>query len=277
MAKATFDTDGLEGTFSKDNMNNQHFAVFQGDWAGLRPRAQATPDMTIAVGAAVVEGYFRHYWLSSTAPLSYAGGNSPAISAPVGNSRIDLLYIKPDNTLAWVTGTESGSPTIPSFIVIGIPICAVWCRTTMTGIVNYEDKDANPTQGYVYADLRPAIEYATSKKSYVWFIGSNVAAGIEQGPRVKLPSPFLATVLRATAYVKTAPVGADIVIDINVGGVSILSIAKLRIPAGSKDGSTTSFATTSLVTDNVLTIDLDSVGTTTPGADLTVILEAAEG
>lgn len=155
MAKATYDSDGLTGSFSKSSMNNQFHSLFQGDGSALRPRAQAAPNMTIAVSSGLVQSYFAQIWLATTGPVSYAGGNSSSISAPSANPRIDLLYLNSSEALAWITGTEAAAPTEPSFTEDGIPICFVYCRTTMTTIVNYEDKDANPTQGYIYKDIRP--------------------------------------------------------------------------------------------------------------------------
>lgn len=156
MAKSTFDTAGLTGSFSKNNMNNQFFSLFQGDSSPLRPRAQSVPNMTIAVASALVEGFYQQLWLMNSTPLDYAGGNSSAISAPITNPRIDLLYLTPLGALAWVPGSELGSPVPPAFTYAGIPICYVYCKTTMVKIVNYEDKDAFPNEGYIYRDLRPA-------------------------------------------------------------------------------------------------------------------------
>lgn len=158
MSKATYDTDGLSGAFSKDNMNNQFHSLYQGDSAPLRPRAQAAPNMTIAVTSAIAESFYGNIWLNNIASATYAGGNSSAISAPSANPRIDLLYLNSAGALAWLTGVEAGAPAAPSFAgYAGIPICLVYCKTTMTKIVNYEDTGANPNEGYIYKDIRPQI------------------------------------------------------------------------------------------------------------------------
>lgn len=165
MAKCLFpETTGQEsskpvasGTRSSSDMRNAFGALFQGDLAPLRPRAQSTPDMTVAVNPALVQSFFSQVWLGTTTPLSYAGGNSGSVSAPSSNPRIDLLTIDSSGTLAWTTGSEGASPTAPDCPAGKMPICYIYCKTTMTKIVNYEDKDANPNEGYIYKDVRPFL------------------------------------------------------------------------------------------------------------------------
>ena len=167
MSKAVFpETIGNEsqkpqdgGTRSASDIRNALSALFQGDFAPLRARAQDSPDMTVKVNSAVIQGYFAQVNASGQS-VSFSGGNSSAISAPSSNPRIDILYLDPGaGTLGWVTGTESASPVANwSGLPEGaIPICLVYCKTTMTKIVNYEDKDANPNDGYIYQDVRPII------------------------------------------------------------------------------------------------------------------------
>jgi len=84
------------------------------------------------------------------------------------------------------------------------------------------------------------------------------------------------TINKAYAYVKTAPTGASILIDINVNGTSIWNVTpanRLTIAAGGQTGSQTSFDTTSLSEGDILTLDIDTIGSTNPGQDLTVELK----
>lgn len=195
-SKATFAGD-MSGSFSLSNLNNQFSSLFQGDSSPLRPRAQSTPNMTVAISASLVESFYSPIWLLSTAPLNYAGGNSGAISAPSANPRIDLLYITSGGTLTWVTGTENASPTAPNLDADGFPICYVYCKTTMTKIVNYEDKDANPNEGYIWKDVRAMGLFirilttamggtgqdfsATVQGSVLYFSGTGVMAALGVG------------------------------------------------------------------------------------------------
>lgn len=80
------------------------------------------------------------------------------------------------------------------------------------------------------------------------------------------------TIRSVRASVGTAPVGADLIVDVNIGGASIFSPAnRPTIPAGSNtSGAVTALATTTIPTGGYLTVDVDQVGSSTPGADLVV-------
>lgn len=117
------------------------------------------------VGMAVaVEGYdradfHRHVWISESAPLNFTAKSSPIITAPSANPRIDLLVVDSSGSLSWITGQENSSPVPPDAPSGKIPICYVYCKTTSTRIVDYEDKDANPNEGYIYKDVRPFLAH----------------------------------------------------------------------------------------------------------------------
>jgi hypothetical protein len=87
--------------------------------------------------------------------------------------------------------------------------------------------------------------------------------------------PRAMTIEKAFAYVKTAPVGAALIVDIAVNGTSIWNLTqgnRLTIADSASSGSQTLFDTTTLSEGDVLTIDIDQVGSTTAGSDLTVEL-----
>jgi hypothetical protein len=77
------------------------------------------------------------------------------------------------------------------------------------------------------------------------------------------------------ALVTTAPTDADLIVDINEAGTTILS-TKLSIDDGEK--SSVSAATPAVISDGVLaddaeiTIDIDQIGSTVAGAGLKVTL-----
>jgi hypothetical protein len=89
----------------------------------------------------------------------------------------------------------------------------------------------------------------------------------------RMPYAFTLTAVRAT--VTTAPTGAVLTVDINEGGVSILS-TKLTIDATEKTSTTAATAAVisdaSLADDAEITIDIDTVGSTVAGAGLKVWL-----
>ena len=87
--------------------------------------------------------------------------------------------------------------------------------------------------------------------------------------------PFAFTLTGVRASVTTAPTGSVLTVDINEGGVSILS-TKLTIDATEKTSTTAAtpavISDASLADDAEITIDIDTVGSTIAGAGLKVWL-----
>lgn len=161
-SKATYDsTIPVSGSgFSSYNLRDVINSLAQGDSEPLRPRAQSSPNMTVRIGDAEIESYYHQVYNDRSAPLTYAEGDSPTVTAPTSNSRIDILVISGTTagSLHWLTGVEAGSPSMPVIPSGTItPVCAVYCKTTMDRILNYEEKDTDATEGYLYKDLRPKI------------------------------------------------------------------------------------------------------------------------
>lgn len=110
--------------------------------------------MNVSVASAVVAGYYQNIYIGS-ARLTFTGGASPVITAPAANPRIDLLTINSSGVLEWTAGAEASSPAEPAFPSGKFPICLVYCRPTMAKVVDYEVKDANSNEGYIFKDVRP--------------------------------------------------------------------------------------------------------------------------
>jgi len=109
--------------------------------------------------------------------------------------------------------------------------------------------------------------------TFVVTITGTLTTGTSLTPILIVPQDLL--ILKAYAAVKTAPVGANIVVDINVNGTSIWNTTpanRLSIVAGSDTGNQTLFDTTQLSDGDLLTFDLDTVGSSTAGADITIEL-----
>lgn len=95
--------------------------------------------------------------------------------------------------------------------------------------------------------------------------------------------PWAATLLGVTAAVNTAPsgttstpiTGASLVLDVNKNGTTIFTTQSNRPNIASGGTATAAEPTpdvTSIVAGDYLTVDIDYVGSTTAGADLTVII-----
>jgi hypothetical protein len=105
---------------------------------------------------------------------------------------------------------------------------------------------------------------------------SNQAIGTGQGPRWRVPENM--TIVKCWLDVRTAPTGADILIDINKNGTTIWTTQTNRgkIVAGNTSNSTTTFDITALIAGEYLDLDVDQVGSTIAGVDLTIILECSQ-
>jgi hypothetical protein len=111
-------------------------------------------------------------------------------------------------------------------------------------------------------------------KGYVGTITGTLTTGTSKTPVLVVVNSQ--TITKAYARVKTAPTGANLIIDINKNGTSIWNTNqanRLTIDAGDSEGTQTSFDTTTLADEDYLTIDIDQVGSTVAGADLTVVLK----
>ncbi|MEX0748739.1 MAG: hypothetical protein WD467_03520 [Candidatus Saccharimonadales bacterium] len=89
--------------------------------------------------------------------------------------------------------------------------------------------------------------------------------------------PYTATILGVSAAVDTAPVGSGITIDVNKNGTTIYTTQGNRpsVSDGTNDAAETTPDVTAVASGDHLTVDIDTVGSSTPGADLTVFVRYA--
>lgn len=88
------------------------------------------------------------------------------------------------------------------------------------------------------------------------------------------PAPFNMTILGVRAAVGTPPTGDDAIVDVNKNGTTIFTTQGNR-PTISDGNATSTEATpdvTSVDEGDLLTVDIDQVGSSTAGADLVVVI-----
>jgi hypothetical protein len=111
-------------------------------------------------------------------------------------------------------------------------------------------------------------------KGFVFTVTGTATIGTSVAPA--LPAISSMTFNKAYVYCKTPPTGANLIVDINKNGTSIWgtnTANRVTLTAGSAIPCTqTSFDTTTCVENDIITVDIDQVGSTEPGQDLTVIL-----
>jgi hypothetical protein len=102
---------------------------------------------------------------------------------------------------------------------------------------------------------------------------SNLTTGTK---KVTFRAPFAFTILGLRANVKTAPTGANLIIDINEADNTIMTTNKIVIEASEKtslDATTQPGITdTSIANDAEMTIDIDQIGSTVAGVALKVVI-----
>lgn len=156
--------------------------------ANLRALAQATPGLTLQITDGVA-------FFGDTA-VKYAGGNSPAFTAPATNPRISLLLMDSAGTISILNGAEAGSPVAPTYPTDKYVIAEIYMRVGSTSIKN---NDAG-SHGYILRDVRPVLLPGGKK------LADNFTAliGLTAGDRVGLSNMKDRTVMKALRNLTTA-------------------------------------------------------------------------
>jgi len=110
--------------------------------------------------------------------------------------------------------------------------------------------------------------------------GFGISGGLSTGENQTLTwiVPQNMTIIKCYGYLKTAPTGATLIVDINVNGTSIwdsTQASRLTFAVSNQSTSQTSFDNSSLSEGDILTLDVDQVGSTIAGSDLTVVLKCS--
>jgi hypothetical protein len=113
------------------------------------------------------------------------------------------------------------------------------------------------------------------KPTFVFTVAGTLSTGTSVTPALISNGSW--TITKAYAYIKTVNTGAAIIIDINKNGTSLWSATpanRLTISASDADhyATQTNFDNASIAEGDILTLDLDQVGSTISGSDLTVQL-----
>ena len=117
----------------------------------------------------------------------------------------------------------------------------------------------------------PIITSQSKTKTIISFaVVGTLVADTDVSPSIIVPTSL--TIIKVKTYVKTAPTGATLIVDVNKGGTTIFTTQGNRptiaISGNSDDSGTPDV--TSLSEDDVLTVDVDQIGSSVAGADLTI-------
>lgn len=142
---------------------------------------------------------------------------------------------------------------------------------TQVGIV-YVKTLGTTGDGLVYINAATQ-EIVLSKKLYFWYLDEAVETGTNSSATLYLVSDGKIAISRA--YAGTAPVGSALQFDINYNGNSIwtATASQVILAAGSTSTQVTAFVTTNVTAGGTFTLDIDKVGSATPGGNVTVMIE----
>lgn len=112
-----------------------------------------------------------------------------------------------------------------------------------------------------------------SKREYFWYIDGAAATGTKASATLRLLSD--GKLLAFGMFADTAPTGSELQVDVNYNGVSIWTATASQpiLQIGSTSTVGTAFVTTNVTAGGTFTIDVDKVGSTIAGCDITVWVE----
>lgn len=113
-------------------------------------------------------------------------------------------------------------------------------------------------------------------KTLVFCVPGTVAVGETAAPSVIADEAL--TILKAYAYVRTAPTGAALIVDVNANGTTIFTTQENRpqIAIGEHTDESGTPDVTALAKNDRVDVDVDQVGSTVAGADLTVMVRCKQ-
>ena len=130
------------------------------------------------------------------------------------------------------------------------------------------------TASLLNTHLRDNIAYVHGRANcFVWTVAGGLTVNPDQGFHNRASGDI--TFVEAELCVKTAPTGAALIVDLKVNGVSLWALTPASQPTiadGDTEGQTVAFDTTTASLYDVLSMDVDQVGSGVAGSDLTVLL-----
>jgi hypothetical protein len=224
-----------------------------------------TPDATTSVkGIIQLAGDLGGTAASPTVPgLSSKADKATTISAGTGLSGGGDLSA--NRSLAVTYGTTAGT-------------AAQGNDSRITGAEQTANKGA--INGYASLDGSgkvPSAQLPVQSAKFVECFSSTSLLMVDTGVhRLYNDSGATWTINSVRASVGTAPTGSSVIVDINISGTTIFTNQANRpsiAAAANTSGKITNMDVTSVPVGGYLTVDVDQVGSTAPGSDLTVQVE----
>jgi hypothetical protein len=227
------------------------------------------------LGLATVASTGAYGDLSGTPTIPSAADATPqplgvaAIGASADYAREDHVHVMPSAADVGADAAGAAASAVSTHEAASDPHPGYALETSLG---NAATLDVGTTAGTVAAgdDARFAVQDV-----YIIACSDETTALTTGTAKVTFRMPTAGTLTAVKATVTTAPVGSDLIVDINEAGTSVLS-TKLSIDDGEKTSETAAtppvISDSALADDAEITIDIDQVGSGTAGAGLKVTL-----
>jgi hypothetical protein len=258
-----------------DTLNNGDMVYVIGG-SGDKPLVQNAATNNAA--AKYVAGLSTHDWTSNDGRFTSFGLVRDLNTLVIGsagaklyrsNSGITTNETTGDTFIGWITRSHATEGVILVNVDTPHPDPPA-NNTTTTNFAQTITVDGNVTSTAYYG----SGANLTGITQFVGIACSDLTTALTTGTDKGYWSVIIPGTLQAVhATVLTAPTGSDILVDINKGGVSILT-NKIEIEAGETDSRDASpqpsISDTAMAEKDRYTIDIDAVGSTTGGAGIIV-------
>jgi hypothetical protein len=209
-----------------------------------------------------------------TSNFDIADQLSPLLLVPPSNSWVVAIQVNTSGAIVATYGSAAASPSAPSYGGL-LTLAEITIASGASTVISSNIKD---TRSFMGNGNAPSTAWANitgspvayKSRSLLWYSGYP-AVGTAVG--LQFTMPFAGTFTKAWLKVVSAPTGANLIVDVNKNGTTIATSSKPTIVAGATSGSSETFTTTTFAIGDVITMDIDQVGSTVAGAGLSIQLD----
>ena len=148
LGEGLFSAGVLSGSFNYNLRTVSASTTSQTIDAAFRVTSQTTPTNTVYV----IGGTFNN----GRSLTTLASGSSSTFTSPSANPRKDLLYVDTAGSLQILEGAEAGSPVVPDFAHLGLPLAVI---SRYVGVSEIYEKDILPVRPYREAPINNYDEF----------------------------------------------------------------------------------------------------------------------
>lgn len=212
---------------------------------------------------------------------------SPHAVVTVGSESLSLLtdaWTRPDGTFELVcvkvAGTVYTVQTRPERLLPrSLELrCNDWLAGAVVPLTSLPYAvETPPPPSTTIGELQAALQIYIDANTRTMLQFSDVRAAVTTGVgTMGLPNSVGRdlTITAVSVFAQIAPVGADLVIDVNRNGTTIFTnqANRPKVAAGAIFGRTETIDAAMFAEDDVLTVDIDQVGSSNAGGHLTVVV-----